>query len=70
MATPRGFSQPSTSFIASSSQGIHRLPLIAYFQPIALMRIKILTSQLILSEYSSFIFLFFNKETLDFNIKL
>ena len=30
LAAPRGLSQPSTSFIASSTQGIHRLPLVAY----------------------------------------
>src|SRR5438477_13041884 len=29
LATPRGFSQPSTSFIGSWCQGIHRAPLLA-----------------------------------------
>ena len=29
LATPRGFSQPSTSFIGSRCQGIHRAPLLA-----------------------------------------
>ena len=31
LAAPRGFSQPSTSFIASTSQGIHLWPLISFF---------------------------------------
>ncbi len=31
LAAPRGLSQPSTSFIASSTQGIHRLLLVAYY---------------------------------------
>ena len=30
LATPRSLSQPSTSFIASDCQGIHRVPLKAY----------------------------------------
>ena len=30
LAAPRGFSQPSTSFIASTSQGIHLWPLISF----------------------------------------
>ena len=30
LATPRGLSQPSASFIASVSQGIHRMPLVTY----------------------------------------
>jgi hypothetical protein len=31
LATPRSFSQPPTSFIASWRLGIHRTPLVAYF---------------------------------------
>ena len=31
LAAPRGLSQPSTSFIASTSQGIHLWPLISFF---------------------------------------
>jgi hypothetical protein len=30
LATPRNFSQPPTSFIASQRLGIHRTPLVAY----------------------------------------
>ena len=30
LAAPRGLSQPSTSFIASTSQGIHLWPLISF----------------------------------------
>ena len=30
LAAPRGFSQPNTSFIASTSQGIHLWPLISF----------------------------------------
>src|SRR5574341_2358182 len=30
LAAPRGLSQPPTSFIASQSQGIHRMPLVAW----------------------------------------
>lgn len=30
-ASPRGFSQLITSFVASESQGIHRLPLLTFF---------------------------------------
>ena len=36
MAAPRGLSQPSTSFIASTCQGIHRLPLIQSLESKAL----------------------------------
>ena len=31
LAAPRGLSQPSTSFIASTSQGIHLWPLISFY---------------------------------------
>lgn len=31
LAAPRGFSQPNTSFIASTSQGIHLWPLISFY---------------------------------------
>lgn len=31
LAAPRDFSQPSTSFIASTSQGIHLWPLISFY---------------------------------------
>ena len=31
-ASPRGLSQPSTSFIGSRCQGIHRVPLFSYFR--------------------------------------
>ena len=37
MATPRGFSQPPTSFIASEHLGIHHTPLVAYL-PKSLVR--------------------------------
>ena len=30
LTAPRGFSQSITSFIASTSQGIHRMPLVTY----------------------------------------
>jgi len=35
LATPRGFSQPPTSFIASNSLGIHRMLLVAWFTSIS-----------------------------------
>src|SRR4029078_2453984 len=33
LATPRSFSQPPTSFIASEHLGIHHTPLVAYLPP-------------------------------------